>query len=116
MVVPQQLYTFYSNGDGYPYNETPSTDGGTYYSMFPLAYKTIGAGYQNFCIEDYLPVQNQRVATLIGTNQSYFWWLRSGALGTYLRAHYVKPMGDIVADSVTHTNGVRPAFVLKIVE
>ena len=121
MIVPQQLYTYYSNGSSYSYAETPKTDGGTYYSMFPLAYRATSSSiFQNFCVEDYISTNAQRIATFIGSssNQSYHWHLRSGMNGTATHVHRVLYSGDIgVGVSGSHdTNGVRPAFVMRIIE
>ena len=118
MIVPQQLYTYYSNGSNKAYGETPSTDGNTYYSMFPLAYRAANSSIkQNFCIEDYLTNSAQRVATFIGANQSFFWWLRSAGTydGTYTRCcSYVVPNGTLGGNVVDGYYGVRPAMVMKL--
>ena len=123
LIVPQQLYTYYANGSGYNYAETPSTDGGTYYTMFPLAYRAAYSSiYQNFCIEDYLTTNAKRTAVFIGSssNQSYFWWLRSGTTTLSLsnscgNAINVAPSGE--CNSMLDLNcslGVRPAMVMKL--
>ena len=117
MIVPQQLYTYYSNGGSYHYQETPETDGGTYYSMFPLANRASHSStYQNFCIEDYLTTDTQRVATFIGssTNQSYLWWGRSGAESYTQSASCRQPSGGYTIDGSGDSHGVRPAFVLSL--
>ena len=117
LIVPQQLYTYYSNGSGYNYAETPSTDGGTYYSLFPLAYRAASTGTkQNFCIEDYLTTNAQRTATFIGssTNQSYFWWLRSGSPSYSHSTCDVPPSGGFSNDGVNDSHGVRPAMVIRL--
>lgn len=118
LIVPQQLYTFYSNGSGYPLAETPETDGGTYYSLFPLAYRAAHSSTkQNFCIEDYLPNENQRTASFIGssTNQSYFWHLRSGNSTSNDMSHSVFPSGSLHSTGdITASLGVRPAMVMKL--
>ena len=117
MIVPQQLYTYYSNGGSYHYQETPETDGGTYYSMFPLAHRDAhSTTYQNFCVQDYLSTIKQSIATLIGsqTNQSFFWWLRSGySTGNDVASDFF-PSGEFYGNNVRHANGVRPAFVMKL--
>ena len=114
LILPQQLYTYYSNGAGYNYQETPSTDGGTYYTMFPLTARAVNpATKQNFCLEDYLPNLNQRTATLIGSTYSYPWGTRTGyaVWGTYS----VTPSGDFKTDTdLNESNGVRPAMVMKL--
>ena len=117
LIVPQQLYTYYCNRGNF--QETPSTDGGTYYTMFPLAYKAAhSTTYQNFCIEDYLPNPNQRVASLIKSNQSYYWWLRSSSAyassASYI-AYSLTPDGNYrQIDQVHGSHGVRPAMVMKL--
>ena len=116
MIVPQQLYTYYSNGSGYNYQETPETDGGTYYTMFPLAYRGgYPSTYQNFCIEDYLPNANQRVASYIHTNQSFWYLLRTGDSGSCSDCVGVCPNGDYGPSmEVMNLMGVRPAMVIRI--
>ena len=121
LIVPQQLYTFYSNGTDYPLAETPSTDGGTYYTMFPLTYRTVHtATKQNFCIEDYLNSNSKRVASLIGSNQSYVWWLRSGHLEYNYASNFVWHDGSYSGNtgagmtSAVVLQGVRPAMVMKL--
>ena len=115
LIVPQQLYTFYSNGDDYPFQETPSTDGGTYYTMFPLAYRGAHtATYQNFCIEDYLTTNAKRIATFIGSNQTYWWWSRSGILTTPGTANACVPEAVAYNIDVSFGLGVRPAMVMKL--
>lgn len=114
MIVPQQLYTFYSNGEGYPRAETPSTDGGTYYTMFPLALKSTSPGtYQNFCLEDFLITASQRFSTLIKSNTPHYWWIRSGDSNS---SHLLAPRPN-AAISQSNTNlyhGVRPAMVMRL--
>ena len=115
-IIPQQLYTVYHNGTSYQ-QETPSSDGNTYYSLFPLACETANTSIQqNFCIETYLPNATQRVATFIGsnTNQVYYWWLRSGATATYACQIYYN--GEMIASThqVNNSHGVRPAMVMKL--
>ena len=86
--------------------------------MFPLAYRAAHTGTkQNFCIEDYLPNQNQRVATLIKSNYSYFWSLRSGHATTLSQTWGCWPSGEYSAggySAVSDTQGVRPAMVMKL--
>ena len=115
LIIPQQLYTAYYNGSSW-LQETPSTDGGTYYTMFPLAYRTTNTSIkQNFCIEDYMPNQNQRVASLIKSNQSYFWFLRSGGPTSY-DVYFLYPSGayDYNFSSINDSFGARPAMVMKL--
>ena len=116
MIVPQQLYTFYSSGSNYA--ETPSTDGGTYYTMFPLAYRAASSGTkQNFCIEDYLPTNAQRIATQIGSLQNQFWWLRTATPSISYRAAVVQCAGTIATNNtgdIDYAHGVRPAMVMKL--
>ena len=115
LIVPQQLYTYYSNGQGYNYQETPTTDGGTYYTMFPLAYKgAYSSTYQNFCVEDYLPNKNQRTATFINSNISFCWRLRSGAAINQHDASNVLPSGGFQTWGTCNAFGVRPAMVMKL--
>ena len=114
LVIPQQLYTYYSNGRGYNYAETPSTDGGTYYTMFPLAARyAYSSTKQNFCIEDYLPSTSQRVATLIGSNQSYYWFFRSGHPNGQYHCG-TAPQADLSYGCADNYMGIRPAFVLRV--
>ena len=115
MIVPQQLYTYYSNGGSYHYQETPETDGGLYYSLFPLASKAAHASIQqNFCVETYLPNATQRVATLINSNQVTLWPLRSGSSAYPSFAYMVDSSGTCISDATNSSNGVRPAFVLSL--
>ena len=114
LIVPQQLYTYYSNGEGYNYAETPSTDGGTYYTMFPLAYRAAHSSTkQNFCIEDYLKTTSTQVACLIGSTKSFHWWLRSGTASHSSLVMHVRPDSAIVGYNSSDFLGVRPAFVIK---
>ena len=117
LIIPQQLYTFYSDGPNLLYHETPQTDGGTYYTMFPLAYRNSHLDtYQNFCIEDYLITDTQRTACFIGssTNQSYSWRLRSGNQYNCHAAYIVYPSGKYDYHGPSWTYGVRPAMVMKL--
>lgn len=117
LVVPQQLYTYYSNGTGYDYAETPSTDGGTYYTMFPLAYRGAHSTIkQNFCIEDYLTTDSQRVATFINSNNlSHSYWLRSGIASAQRGIYAVFPSGAVLTNAgADDAKGVRPAMVMKL--
>ena len=116
LIVPQQLYTYYSNGSGYNYQETPTTDGNTYYTMFPLAYRTTYSSiYQNFCIEDYLPDPNQRISCFIGSTQPYVWWLRSAHNEYSHYASSIGPSGSYCFDPhIICSYGVRPAMVMKL--
>ena len=117
LIVPQQLHTYYSNGSGYDYVDTPSTDGGTYYTMFPLAARIANANtYQNFCIEDYLTTGSQRVTVFIGsaTNQVYTWLLRSGGASGTNSVYVISHSSWYGADSIKFSYGVRPAMVMKL--
>lgn len=115
MIIPQHLYTYYSNGSGYNYQETPETDGGTYYTMFPLAYRAAYSSIkQNFCIEDYLPNQTQRCASFISSTQSFFWWLRSGCPSSTGSVYPICPSGEYGDNLVDVSYGVRPAFVISL--
>ena len=112
LIVPQQLYTNYHNGSSYQ-RETPSTDGGTYYTMFPLAYKSANSGVsQSFCIETYLTSNTVRLTSLIGSTQAWPQWLRSG-VGLF-RAGYVHPNGSLGNFNLDCSFGVRPAMVMKL--
>ena len=115
LIQPQKLYTTYHNGSSM-LQETFETDGGTYYTMFPLAYKAVSSSiYQNFCLEDYLTTNAQRTATFIGssTNQSFIWALRSGK--TLVDIGNVYPSGTLTnTRGVGNGLGVRPAMVVKI--
>ena len=116
LIVPQQLYTYYSNGNGYNYTETFSTDGGTHYTMFPLASnRSLGVtGIQNFCMEDYLKTETQRVASFIGSNQSFFWYLRSGMPSLNYGSDGIRANGGYDSAGITCAHGVRPAMVMKL--
>ena len=117
LIVPQQLYTFYSNGSGHPLAETPSTDGGTYYTMFPLAYRAANSSIkQNFCVEDYLKIDNNRIAILIGSSQCIAWATRTGAPLETRRMYTVNYQGEYnsATNSVRSASGVRPAMVMKL--
>ena len=114
MIVPQQLYTVYHNTSSYLL-ETPSTDGGTYYTMFPLAAR-YSSVTQNFVIEDYLSSGNEMVACLIGSNQTYYQHLRSGLPNSSQQLTYAIGINAIAAGTVHNYFGVRPAFVLRIME
>ena len=116
LIVPQQLYTYYSNGNGYNYTETFSTDGGTNYTMFPLASnRALGVtGIQNFCMEDYLKTETQRVASFIGSNQSFFWYLRSGLPSLNYGSDGIKANGSYDGAGITCAHGVRPAMVMQL--
>ena len=115
VIVPQQLYTYYYNGGDA--QETPSTDGGTYYTMFPLATtRTIPSSiYQNFCIENYLNTNAKRVASYVGSSQCQRWWLRSGHYPTYQQgAQHGGEAGTIDQSTIDCSYGVRPAMVVRI--
>ena len=115
LVVPQQLYTYFSNGSGYYYQENPTTDGNTYYTMFPLAYKAAYSAFQNFCIENYLTSNAMRATSLIGSNQGYHWWTRTGSPVNNNYPSSVPPEGFFEQANTAHNSyGVRPAFVLKV--
>ena len=117
MIIPQQLYTYYYSGNAH-LQETPSTDGETYYSMFPLAYRDAYSSiFQNFCIEDYLPNQTQRVSCLIGSNQAMLYYLRSGNSRSASYSSYVYAYGALSGTYLVYNSfGTRPAFVLRIME
>ena len=118
MIVPQQLYTYYHSGSSH-LQETPSTDGGTYYTMFPLAYRAAySSTFQNFCIEDYLTTNTQRIATQIGTTLNHFWWLRSGTPSVSYRVPVVQCAGTIALDhtgDIDFVHAVRPAMVIRVI-
>ena len=112
LIIPQQLYSVYNPGNGAGH-DTPETDGGTYYTMFPLAYRTNGAGkYQNFCIEDFLTSSAQRVTSFIGSNITYTYTLRTSASIFQTSAVYYN--GDYVTFSIKYLTGARPAMVMKL--
>ena len=119
LIVPQQLYTHYSNASS-SLQESPSTDGNTFYTMFPLAYKAINTSIkQNFCIEDYLPNASQRMASLIGSTQLYWYATRSGQLAGDSSRYIcdVQPNGSFLGSDarwVDNVGGVRPAMVMKL--
>ena len=114
LIVPQQLYTYYFNGSS-RLQETPSTDGGTYYSMFPLASRVNSTAiYQNFCIEDYLTTASQRIASLIDSNQPQLYHSRSGGKQAF-SIEMVLPTGVTEASGgLNRSDGVRPAMVMKL--
>ena len=112
LIVPQQLYTVYNSGNGASH-DTPETDGNTYYTMFPLAYRTNSAGkYQNFCIEDFLTTAAQRVTSFIGSNITYTYTLRTSASIWQTSAVYYN--GEYVNFVVKYLSGARPAMVMKL--
>ena len=112
LIVPQQLYTNYHSGSAW-LRETPSTDGGTYYTMFPLAYKGANSGVsQSFCIETYLTSNTVRLTSLIGSTQAWPQWLRSGT-GLW-GAGYVHANGGLGGFNVDCSLGARPAMVMKL--
>ena len=123
LIVPQQLYTNYYNYSSYV-RETPSTDGGTYYTMFPLAYKGANSSVtQSFCYETYLTSQATRIAALIGSNQYFSWSLRSGINAGETRRSdlYCRVSSDSYSSSIQlhygatrHVYGVRPAMVMQL--
>ena len=122
LIIPQQLYTYYSNGYGYNHQENPTTDGSTYYTMFPLAYRAAYSSiYQNFCVEDYLNSNARRVTTIIGSDLAYGWWLRSspkpnsgGSTWNLFRSSYVESYGNCNGCQNSYGLGVRPAMVMKL--
>ena len=112
LIIPQQLYTNYHNGSAWQ-RETPSTDGGTYYTMFPLAYKGANSGVsQSFCIETYLTSNATRLTSLIGSTQAWPQWLRSGYNTT--QSGYVHQNGGVGYFNVDCSFGTRPAMVMKL--
>ena len=119
MILPQQLYTHYYNGSTH-YQETPTTDGNTYYSLFPLSSKTSNTSItQNFCIEDYLTTNSQRISSLIGSTQSFTWWTRSAFRHSSNTnyCYYAKsvfPTGELSYNGVADSHGARPAMVMKL--
>ena len=119
LIVPQQLYTSYSNGNGYPLTETPSTDGGTYYTMFPLAMGTESNSYtsgtQNFVIGTYIPLGSKRIVTYIGSNRPTMIWFRSGSHYSADAATAMHVTGGQASNNhVSNVFGVRPAMVMKL--
>ena len=115
LIIPQKLRTQYYNGST-KYNETFETDGGTYYTMFPLAYKGVSTN-QNFCIEDYITTNQTRIAILIGssTNASYPYWLRSGGTDSPQAVCRVNAEGAFTDYySCDCSYGIRPAMVMKL--
>lgn len=116
LIVPQQLYTYYTNNGNGSYQETPSTDGNTFYTMFPLAYRGANSSiYQNFCIEDYLTSNLQRPTTYMGSNYVYAYNLRSGSDYTgYPAASTGGHTGVLGYGQVFDTCGVRPAMVMRL--
>ena len=116
LIIPQQLYTYYSNGGNDDLAETPSTDGGTYYTMFPLACRTTHAStYQNFCVEDYFPTVTQAVAVLIGSNQPFGWHTRTGRRDANFGVARMTAHGDSNYYVNVNANiGVRPAMVMRL--
>ena len=112
LIVPQQLYTNYHSGSAW-LRETPSTDGGTYYTMFPLAYKGANSGVsQSFCIETYLTSNTVRLTSLIGSTQAWPQWLRSGYNAS--QSGYVHANGEVGYFNVDCSLGARPAMVMKL--
>ena len=114
LIVPQQLYTYYYNG-GHA-QETPLTDGGTYYTMFPLAYKSVySSTYQNFCVEDYLTTLSQRTTSYINSTQLASWWYRSGRNVSDAERSCSQACSETITHAtVTCSIGVRPAMVMKL--
>ncbi|MBR5012809.1 MAG: hypothetical protein IKY15_02605, partial [Clostridia bacterium] len=79
-----------------------------------LAYRAIDASIkQNFCIDDYLTTNTQRVTSLIGSNYTMGFSLRSG----YTNKHHVSIVnaaGGVQAGNLDCTFGVRPAMVMRL--
>ena len=115
LIVPQQLYTYYNTGSAH-LQENPTTDGGTFYTMFPLAYRSANTNInQNFCIEDYLKSGAQSRAVLIGYNKLHVWRLRSSHYNYHYYVHAVYPDGGVGAGGhCANSQGVRPAMVMKL--
>ena len=116
MIVPQQLYTAYGDNTTW-FQETSSSDGNTYYTMFPLARRAVNSSiYQNFCIEDYLTSDQVRVTSLIGGTQAQPYYLRSGYVNLNDSVSFVSCKGNYSSgrgSSVRGSTGVRPAMVVK---
>ena len=112
LIVPQKLYTTYHNGSSM-FQETFETDGGTYYTMFPLAYRGASSSiYQNFCVEDYMTTNAQRATSMIGSNYTYASHYRSGTtVGQHGLAHW---SGALASYNLDCTYGVRPAMVMRL--
>ena len=117
LIVPQQLYTSYGDGNS-NLQENFQSDHGTYYSMFPLAYRAASPSiYQNFCVEDYLITETKRTTSFIGSSNnlsSDAWWLRTGMFKTTSGAYIVYFTGQISTGNVICSSGVRPAMVMKL--
>ncbi|MFQ6750009.1 MAG: hypothetical protein ACLRFR_04180, partial [Clostridia bacterium] len=99
-IVPQSLTTTYSQG----VDSTNITDENPAY-LFPLA----GVSGDSFYIPNYLTLESDVMKSIGNT------WLRSGwTAGGYRFACRVYGNGKITSAGVATSNGVRPAFVLKI--
>ena len=110
LIVPQKLYTKYQDTI-----ETFETDGGTYYTMFPLAWQDNGG---NFNRKDYLKTNEKNVAVLIGSQNLVYQYA--------MRDSYNSQSGDTYncvtqvhgglnsGNFVNFTSGVRPAMVMKL--
>ena len=93
----------------YGYNGSSVTTYSHSEYLFPLAYKGQNAS-QSFCVETYLDTETKR-------DFNDYWWLRTGSSTSSL-AHGVTDDGKITylhsPWSTYSSNGVRPAFVLKL--
>ncbi|MBR2433746.1 MAG: hypothetical protein IKB21_04015, partial [Clostridia bacterium] len=97
-IVPQKLTTLYAASE-------PSIIENAY--VFPLAFRS---NTESFYLRSYLDTNTK-------SNIGASWWLRSGIASYSSRAYYVYTDGSVGNSGnygVTHSYGVRPAFVLQL--
>ena len=92
-------------------NSTYGTNDAVHYntSTYPQNYRLetyLGATYASYA--------SKRISYTHNTTSAYYWWLRSGYSSGYNSAYGVDASGFVGYYDVANSNGVRPAFVLKL--